>query len=137
MTAILSCLVGILGMLALWTWAWWLWKQSALPPPTQPSEPTPTRKLAAPPPSWLFGGSPPEDDDSGVPVARSHSSSNTTTSLFARDESYVGSFEERTEVLEDDQLSSRACGAELSTQPASGKTCKIGLFAGPQLPDSR
>ena len=123
MIAILSCVAGVLGMLALWIWAWRLWKQSAVPAQEQRSvwldESKPRRRVPSLPPSWLF-----EDVRGDVeldaPRAREQPSSNAITDLFAR--------EERTELLGGDgQIIDPA-----ETQAAiGGRTCKLGLFRRP------
>jgi hypothetical protein len=128
MTAIVSCLAGVLGMLALWCWAWRLWQRSACSPPEDQlprmvwhGELLPPRRRPTPPPSWLFEDSLDDSCDAAA-VARIHASSNTDTSLFAREQ---GSCEERTEVLSEQQILDPG-----QTQPGiGGKTCKIGPFA--------
>lgn len=125
MIAIVSCVAGVLGMLALWCWAWRLWPRAVVLPPPEPRHPrlvwhgdlAEGRRRPTPPPI---------SRDDAAPVARAHPSSNTDTSLFARERSQP--FEERTEVLSEEQMLDPG-----ETQPSrGGKTCRIGLFAGPR-----
>lgn len=144
MIAILSCLAGVFGMLALWCWAWRLWQRAAVQPSSHEQrslrlvwhgELTPGRRRPTPPPGWLFeaardAGASDEAPSDDVPVARRHPSSNSDTSQFPR-EARLHCVEERTEVLSEDQILDPG-----ETQPSiGGNTCKIGLFAGP-LSDS-
>ena len=138
MIAIVSCLAGVLGMLALWCWAWRLWPRTVVLPPPEPRHPrlvwhgdlAEGRRRPTPPPGWLFVDA--QDDldnldDQAAPTARTHPSSNTDTNLFARERG-PESLDERTEVLSEEQMLDPG-----ETQPSlGGKTCRIGLFAGPR-----
>jgi hypothetical protein len=117
MIAFISGVAGVLGMLALWRWAWRLWHpRSIAHEQTKPG-----------PPSWLFESSlDPSARDDAV-ARRVRPSSNTNTRLFAREQSdRAGSTDDKTEVLGEQEYSAA------QTQPSVGKTCKIGLFAGPR-----
>lgn len=128
MIGLISGLAGMLGMLLLWSLAWWLWKQSSEPPPearrrpTWPSQPIPRRMPTIPPPSWLFGTSASEPDtldDEDHPVARAHPSSSDNTNRYAR--AQLERPNERTELLADEPVST------------GDDTCTVGLFVGPRL----
>lgn len=121
MIAIVSCLAGVLGMLTLWCWAWRLWQRATEEPVREARLPRliwhgellPPRRRPTPPPSWLF-------KDDAAPLARTHPTSNTDTSLFAREEGV--SCEERTEVLSEAEMLDPG-----DTQSSlGGRACKIG-----------
>jgi hypothetical protein len=149
MTGFIACLAGLLGMLGLWSLAWWLWKQAALPPSTTnrrrrpgwPSQPIPKRTPSIPPPSWLFapvGVDPLELDD--APAARERPSSSANTSRYLRaasDDPRTPA--ERTEVLADNprfDVEQPALERTDATSKIGGRTRKIGLISMPgPLPD--
>jgi len=150
MIGIVSALVGITGMVALWWLAWRLWKQAiVVAPPSEPgyrapvwqNEPTPEHRVTSPPPSWLFTDAQAEAVGDAAPVGRERPSSSAHTSFFVRDDlERAHANPEKTEILDDDEVPHWGPAGRRSPPPPppppknQRKSRKTWLYSGPRQP---
>jgi hypothetical protein len=136
MLSLIISSAGVIGMLALWALAWWLWNHPATPTlnrvsfrrPLWHNEPTPKPRAAVPPPGWIFGEA---EDPEAAPSPRQHPSSNAHTNFFSREvlgRTRMGA--ETTEILSEGELGGELEGARVDSPNEIREPTR--LYGGPR-----